>query len=289
MKNTITNQCFDEERALYNIKDTKLVNVKFEGPLDGESALKEMSGCDLFECNFSLRYPLWHCSNFNLNTSYFTNTSRAPLWYCKEALISACHIEGTKAIRECTKVNIENSVILSDEFGWKCNDIKLTNSEVQSSYLFFDSSNIVLNNITMKGKYSFQYMKNLTITNSNLDTKDAFWHSENVYVKNTTLKGEYLGWYSKNVTLENCKIIGTQPLCYCENLKLINCEMIDTDQSFEYSSVVASIIGKVDSIKNPKEGVIECDEVDEVILSNSIYESFAKIIERNKKNEKLVS
>ena len=33
----------DEERALYNLKEAKIKNIKFDGPQDGESALKE---CD---------------------------------------------------------------------------------------------------------------------------------------------------------------------------------------------------------------------------------------------------
>ena len=66
----------------------------------------------------------------------------------------------------------------------------------------------------------------------------------------------------------NCKIIGTQPLCYCKNLKLVNCEMVDTDLAFEYSDVEASIIGHVDSIKNPRSGFIAVDSVGEVLMTD---------------------
>ena len=139
-----------------------------------------------------------------------------------------------------------------------------------------------MNKLNLKGKYSFQYVNNLLIEDSNLDTKDAFWHSKNVTVKNSTVKGEYLAWFSDGLTLINCKIIGTQPLCYCKNLKLIDCEMIDCDLSFEYSEVEATIKGHVDSIKNPKSGIIEVSSVGEIIHEDSIMESNAKIIVKEK-------
>ena len=70
-------------------------------------------------------------------------------------------------------------------------------------------------------------------------------------VINSVLKGEYIGWYSKNVSLINCKIFGTQPFCYCKKLKIINCEFVDADLAFENSEVNATIVGHIDSIKNP--------------------------------------
>ncbi len=42
MKNLVYEQTFDEERSLYNIKDTEVLNCKFEGPADGESVLKRV-------------------------------------------------------------------------------------------------------------------------------------------------------------------------------------------------------------------------------------------------------
>lgn len=287
MKNIIKDKILDQERALYNLKDTTLINVTFQGEADGESALKEARNCDINDCIFDLRYPLWHVDKFNLNHDTFTINSRAPLWYSQNGLITQCNINSPKTLRECQEININNSNIVSTEFGWKCNYIKLTNSNIESDYLFFDSKNINLNSVNMKGKYSFQYINNLQIMNSNLDTKDAFWHSENVLVKNSTIKGEYLGWYSKNITFENCVIIGTQPLCYCENVKLIDCEMIDTDLAFEYSTVFGQINGDIISVKNPKEIYLRCDSLGELITDDSLVESKINIVERNYLYEKL--
>lgn len=130
----------------------------------------------------------------------------------------------------------------------------------------------------MNGKYSFQYVKNGLIENSKFETKDAFWHAKNIIIKDSILNGEYLAWYSKNLTLINCSITGTQPFCYCKNLKLINCKMINTDLSFEKSQVHATIINKMDSIKNPYKGKIIVKDVKEIIIDDK--RAKAKIIKK---------
>ena len=261
----IKNLILDEERALYNLKDTKVINVKFDGPQDGESALKECDNIIVSNCYFNLRYPLWHVKKFELINSEMTDKCRAAIWYSRDFLIKDSKIHGIKAVRECYNVNINSSNIESFEFGWKTNNINMENTKITGEYLFFDSNNVALKNVDLKGKYSFQYVKNLEIIDSYLDTKDAFWHAENIIVRNSVLKGEYLGWYSTNLTLINCKIIGTQPLCYCKNLTILDCTTEECDLAFEYSEVNGHINGHIKSIKNPLFGTITVDSVDEII------------------------
>lgn len=286
MKNLISNKTFDEERSLYNIKDTEVLNCKFEGVKDGESVLKECRKIKVSNCSFSLRYPLWHAKKFELTDSFMNDLTRAPIWYSNDGKIENCTLKGVKTLRECKNISVDNCNTDSIEFGWRCKNLKITNSTVNSVYFLFESKNVEIENLNMTGKYSFQYMKNLHIKNSNLDTKDAFWHSKNILVEDSIVKGEYLGWFSENLTLKNCKIIGTQPLCYCKNLKLINCEMIDCDFSFEYSDVKASIKGHILSVKNPKSGTISADSIGEIIQEDAVIRCSAKIIEKNKNLEK---
>lgn len=56
--NNIENKRFDQERSLYGI--TNVINCIFDGPSDGESAIKECSNIHLEYCKFNLRYPMWH-------------------------------------------------------------------------------------------------------------------------------------------------------------------------------------------------------------------------------------
>ncbi len=274
----IKNQTFDEERSLYSLKNSEVRECIFEGENDGESALKEARNIKVDKCRFSLRYPLWHVHHFHIKDSIFKDTSRAPLWYSSKGEISNIKIYSVKALRECDDINIVNSEFISQEFGWKCRNIGVLDSFIESEYVFFESKKLNIDRLKLNGKYSFQYVKDVEITNSELNTKDAFWHSKNVVVRNSVINGEYLGWYSNGLTLINCKIKGTQPLCYCKNLKLINCEMINCDLAFEYSDVEADIIGHIDSIKNPRSGVIRAGSVGEIIKSDSIMKSTCEIL-----------
>ena len=270
VRQQIIGKQFDEERALYYLQHSDVVDCVFAGPADGESVLKEARDVGVVNCSFSLRYPLWHVQGFRMENSTMDELTRAAIWYACDGEIKDSVLGGIKAVRECHNIHISGSRIVSQEFGWKSSNITMKDSSVTAEYLFLDSRNVELDHVQMKGKYSFQYMENLTIRDSDLDTKDTFWHSKNVTVVNSTLKGEYLAWFSENLTLINCHIIGTQPLCYCKGLKLIDCTMEATDLSFEYSEVDATVRGHVDSIKNPKCGQITVDSVGEVIMTDDV-------------------
>ncbi len=278
MRKKINNLRLDGERALYGLRDTDVSECVFAGPADGESALKECRNISVESCSFELRYPLWHADGFKINNCNMTDTARAALWYGKNGKISQSNLGGIKAVRECNGITFEKCCIVSPEFGWKSKNISLESCDVKSEYFMFESSNLQLDKVSFEGKYSFQYVENAVITDSRFHTKDAFWHSKNITVKNTVLKGEYLGWYSQGLTLENCVISGTQPLCYCKDLRLINCRMENCDLAFEYSDVVATVEGKIDSVKNIKSGSVTADEVGEVINDGSVINCSGEVI-----------
>ncbi|MDE5779204.1 MAG: DUF3737 family protein [Lachnospiraceae bacterium] len=282
MRDMIENRQFDEERALYFLQGCDIRSCIFAGPADGESALKESRDVTLTDCDFSLRYPLWHVKGFQMTQSRMDENTRAAIWYAEHGMVTDSILNGIKAVRECHDIRLEGCRIVSPEFGWKSSGIVMKNTEIESEYIFMDSRDVKLENVTMKGKYSFQYMENLEITDSVLDTKDAFWHSKNVTVRNSVVKGEYLAWFSEGLTLIDCEIIGTQPLCYCSNLTLINCTMKETDLAFEYSDVEADVKGHILSVKNPKSGRIVADSVGEIIHENPVMECTGEVCLREK-------
>lgn len=283
MKKIIENSVFDEERALYGLRNVIVKGCRFEGAADGESALKECKDFGVEDCSFSLRYPIWHAENFYVQNCKTDEFARAALWFCKNGKITDCTFKGIKVLRECDEINLVNCRISSPETLWKCRKVNIADCKIKSEYLLFGSSDINLNKVEMQGKYSFQYIENGFIENCNFDTKDAFWNCKNLYVKNSVLKGEYLGWYSENLTLDNCVICGTQPLCYCKNLKLINCRMQGCDLAFEMSETYAEIEGHVDSVKNPKSGIIIADSVGEIINSRTLTPCTGQVVLRKEK------
>lgn len=279
--NIIENQSLDSERALYGRKGLLVRNCSFDGPADGESALKESRDIQVEDCFFNLRYPFWHDHNLTISRSELTELCRAALWYSENIRITGTKLHGIKALRECAQVTMQECDIISPEFGWSVKNIKMENCTAASEYFMMRSSRLHFQNVTLKGKYSFQYIEDSLFENCIFDTKDAFWHAKNIVIRNSTVKGEYLAWYCENVTFDHCTIIGTQPLCYCKNLKLIDCEMREADLCFEKSEVEASLTTPVISIKNPYAGRITLPAVGEIIRDDPEAVGAVLVLEAN--------
>ena len=262
------NKQYDEERALYGIKNSEVVGCVFDGEADGESALKECREITVKNCDFRLRYPFWHVEGGDIEDIRMTETCRAAFWYDKKLNIRDSKLHGIKALRECQDITLDACDIISTEFGWKCADIRVKDTSLVSEYPFFESKNMEFDGFKLQGKYSFQYVENVEMRNCELKTKDAFWHAKNVTVYDSVVAGEYLGWYSENLRLVRCKISGTQPLCYCKGLVLEDCTMEGTDLSFEKSEVRATVKGNIISVKNPVSGYVRADSIGDIILDD---------------------
>ena len=267
----IEKQAFDEERALYGREGIVLRDCAFDGPADGESALKESRDIQAQNCFFNLRYPFWHAQNLKISNSEMTPLCRAALWYSSDIEITGSKLHGIKALRECEQVTMKDCRIISPEFGWSTRNLKMEDTAAESEYFMMRAEDLTFRRVRLQGKYSFQYIQNALFEDCELDTKDAFWHAKNVTIRNSVVKGEYLAWYCKNVTFENCRIIGTQPFCYCKALTLLHCQMEDADLCFERSEVEATITTPVVSIKNPLAGRIFVPAVGEIIQESDAF------------------
>ena len=186
----IENQTFDMERALYGSSGIELKDCTFDGPADGESALKESEDIRISNCFFNLRYPFWHDNRLAIADSEMTELCRAALWYSTDIQITDTKLHGIKALRECSRVKMQGCDIVSPEFGWSVQEIGMKDCTVQSEYFMMRSERLRFSNVALKGKYSFQYIQDSVFENCDFDTKDAFWHAKNVTVRNSTVKGE---------------------------------------------------------------------------------------------------
>ena len=276
MDNIVRGQTLDAERALYGSRSILVEDCRFEGPADGESALKESRDVVVSNSFFDLRYPFWHVTNLKISGCEMTSLCRAALWYSNNIVIRDTKMHGIKALRECSDIDISGCDIISPEFGWFNSDIRMKDTSAESEYFMMRSDRLDFSNVTFKGKYSFQYITDSVFDNCSFDTKDAFWHAKNVVVRNSTIRSEYIAWYCENMTFENCTITGTQPFCYCKGLKLINCRMEGADLAFEKSEVDAVVTSGMISIKNPSSGRIVVPSAGEIIRDDP--ESKAEII-----------
>jgi hypothetical protein len=278
----VENQTFDKERVFYGSDGITIRNCVFDGEADGESAFKESKNITVSDCRWNLRYPFWHVDNLRITNTELTDKCRAALWYSQNIEIKDSKLHGIKALRECANVQIENSSVISAEFGWSVDNIKVKNCEISGEYFMLRSSKLSFDEVKLNGKYSFQYITDSTFENCTFNTKDAFWHAKNVIVRNSVINGEYLAWYAENITFENCTISGTQPLCYCKGLKLINCQMYNADLSFEKSTVEATVTTPIVSIKNPLAGYIKAPAFDEIIADDQNSTCKIEILEQKR-------
>ena len=192
MNNILKNETFDEERALYGSDGIEIENCRFDGPADGESALKESRNIKVRDSYFNLRYPFWHNDNLEITGTEMTDKCRAALWYTENAFIEDTKFHGIKALRECSDIRIVKCDIDSPEFGWYVRNVVMRDTDAQGEYFMMRSEKLDFENVSLKGKYSFQYIADSVFENCDFDTKDAFWHAKNVVIRNSMVKGEYL-------------------------------------------------------------------------------------------------
>jgi hypothetical protein len=252
------------ERALFKGENLKIFDTIFT---DGESPLKESKNIELYGSMFKWKYPLWYANNIVAKDCTWFDMARAGVWYSNNVTVENAAIEAPKNFRRCYNLTLKNvSFADAAETLWHCDNVTLENITARGDYFAMNSNNMTIDNLTLYGNYSFDGNTNIDIRNSKLLSKDAFWNSDNITVYDSFISGEYLGWNAKNLTLINCTIESLQGMCYIDNLVMKNCKLINTTLAFEYSTVNAEIIGKIDSVLNPTSGVIKADSIDELII-----------------------
>ena len=261
---------FGGERPLFGSRDLRLENVIIR---EGESAIKECSNIEAYDCRFEGNYPFWHVHGFRIERCHFDVGGRSALWYSDHLLMRDTVVDAPKMFREMSSLELENVTLNdADEVFWRCKDLRLRNVVLRGgTYPFMFSRGIYVDGLESDSKYVFQYVKDVEIHNARITTKDAFWEVENVTVYDSVLNGEYLGWHSKNLRLVRCHISGEQPLCYASDLVLENCTFDPScDRAFEYSTLQADIRGSITNIKNPSSGRIVADSIESVTLDANI-------------------
>ena len=255
---------FTGERALFQGEHLRIVDTIFA---DGESPLKESRDIELLSCMFKWKYPLWYAQDITAKGCTWFEMGRAGVWYTERITVEDSAIEAPKNFRRCKDVVLRNvSFPNAAETLWSCDGVTMERVTAKGDYFAMNSQNMKVSDFTLYGNYSFDGAKHVEIHDSHLLSKDAFWNSEDVTVYDSFISGEYLGWNAKNLTLVNCTIESLQGLCYIENLVMKNCKLLNTTLAFEYSTVDADIVGKIDSVLNPSDGVIRADYIAELMI-----------------------
>ncbi len=273
---------YKEERALFGMHNAVVKDCVFS---DGESPIKECTDISIENSVFRWKYPIWYSKNITVCDCAFLENTRAGIWYVDNISVTDSVFDSPKNFRRCGNVALEN-VSLTDaaETLWNCKDVSLRNVRANGNYFVKDSENITAEGIELVGKYCFDGVRNVEVHNGKFIGRDLFWNSENVTVYDSFISGEYIGWNSRNLTFVNCTIESLQGLCYIDNLVMRGCKLLNTTLAFEYSTIDAEIIGKIDSVINPKSGRLVCGEIGELIMeSDRVDVNETKIVQMNKR------
>ncbi len=258
----ITRAFLTGERALFASENLKITDSIFDA---GESPLKESRNIELYGCMFKWKYPLWYCRDILAEDCTWFDMARAGVWYSQNVTVKRAAIEAPKNFRRCKNLTLSDvSFADAAETLWHCDGAVLKRVTAKGDYFAMNSEHMTVSDLTLYGNYSFDGVKDVTVRNSRLLSKDAFWNSDGVTVYDSFISGEYLGWNAKNLTLVNCTIESLQGMCYIDNLVMKNCKLLNTTLAFEYSDVDADIVGSVDSVLNPKSGIIRADRIDDL-------------------------
>lgn len=258
----ITRAFLTGERALFASENLKITDSIFDA---GESPLKESHNIELYGCMFKWKYPLWYCRDILAEDCTWFDMARAGVWYSQNVTVKRAAIEAPKNFRRCKNLTLSDvSFADAAETLWHCDGAVLEHVTAKGDYFAMNSEHMTVSDLTLYGNYSFDGVKDVTVRNSRLLSKDAFWNSDGVTVYDSFISGEYLGWNAKNLTLVNCTIESLQGMCYIDNLVMKNCKLLNTTLAFEYSDVDADIVGSVDSVLNPKSGIIRADRIDDL-------------------------
>lgn len=260
----IRQQYLTGERAMFQAQNCHISYCTFA---EGESPLKESGNLEIDNTLFRWKYPLWYSKNVVMRESTLFDMARAGIWYTENISITDTMIEAPKTFRRTKGIVLENvDMPNAGETLWNCQDIRMDRVTARGDYFAMNSRGIVARNFRLAGNYSFDGCSDIEIHDSRLLSKDAFWNAENVAVYDSFISGEYLGWNSRNVTLVNCTIESLQGMCYIDNLVMKNCRLINTNLAFEYSRADVEIVGNVDSVFNPRGGIIRADRIGELIM-----------------------
>lgn len=263
----VKQQVLTGERALFQSKD---LQVSYSTFVDGESPLKESQNIKIDHSIFKWKYPLWYCKNIVIEDSTLFEMARSGIWYTENIAISNTTIEALKTFRRAKGITLENVTMPNaGETLWNCDEISLKNVTAKGDYFGMNSTNIRIDSFDLVGDYSFDGGKDIEIHNAKMLSKDAFWNCENVTVYDSFIAGEYLGWNSKNLTFVNCTIESLQGMCYIDNLVMKNCRLLNTTLAFEYSMVDVQIDNVIDSVMNPLGGIIQADDIGELIMDKT--------------------
>lgn len=267
------NQTFNGDKILCDSKDILIYDSTFTSEED-ILCLKNSENVKMYNVTFTSKMPLWHCVDIELHNGSFDLLKSRPLWHCESVLLRYAEFYANKSIRHSSTIRCQNiTVDHANEFSWKNDHITINDSVIIGDTPIYECSNVKLSNTKITGDTALNYVNTADIRRCQIDSNNSLWYSEDVTISGSKLNGDYIGWYSKNLTIKDSVINSTHSFYSCENLKIENCIFKTSDSLFEDSTITVHVISPLESIINPKSGIITAKSIGKAILNSEVKDN----------------
>ncbi len=171
---------------------------------------------------------LKECSNVEIFNSLFD--LRYPIWHCDNVLFKNSEMTPNcrAALWYSKNINIENSKLLGIKAVRECKDVKVTNSKVDSPEFGWKSSKLCFENCDIVSEYFLLEVEDSELKSTKFKGKYSFQYTKNITIENCELDTKDAFWHSENVIVKNSIVKGEYLGWYSKNLTLIDCTIIGT-------------------------------------------------------------
>ena len=235
------------------------MKVLKEGLYTGERALYNQHDVKIEECVFEDgESPLKECSNLDIQNSIFR--WKYPLWYSHD-------------------VKVENSTLLDTARSgiWYTYNLEMNDCMIEAPKTFRRAHHVTLNNCTIpNAEETFWNCHDIQINHVSATGNYFGFNCENVEVNHLLLTGNYCFDGAKNVVVRNSKLNSKDSFWNCENVEIYDSYIIG-----EYLAWNSKNVKFVNCIIESEQGLCYLDNVElincKLIHTNLCFELCSNI------------
>ena len=148
--------------------------------------------------------------------------------------------EGESPLKECRKIEMENSSFKWKYPVWYCHDISIKNStwfEMARAGVWY-TDNISVEDSVIEAPKNFRRcrgvsMKNVSLTNA----METLWNCKDINLDHVSARGDYFAMNCENLTINDLKLVGGYSFDGVKNAELRNVKLLTKDAFWNSENV----------------------------------------------------
>lgn len=168
------------------------------------------------------------CSDIQIENTVFN--LRYPFWHVHKLRISSSELTGKcrAALWYSDNVEISKTKLHGIKALRECSEVTVTDCDILSAELGWSVRDLTMKHCTVEGEYFALRGEKLCLTDVQFKGKYSFQYTKDVTIENCFLDTKDAFWHSHNVTVKNSVVRGEYLAWYSDGLTLINCKIIGT-------------------------------------------------------------